>query len=95
MAPISDNSLPAKPLVTAPIAKTSHNPASIPRRKTCSTTPAVSATGDVFGIAESAVNPPLAPACEPDSTVSESSFPGSRKWVCRSTNPGSTIFPFA
>ena len=79
IAPISESSLPSKFLVTAPIGNTSHNPASIPNRRTCSTTPAVSATGDVFGIADRAVNPPLAAAREAERTVSESSLPGSRK----------------
>ena len=67
----------------------------MPKRSTCSTTPAVSATGDVFGIAESAVKPPLAPARDADKTVSESSLPGSRRCVWRSTSPGRIIFPEA
>ena len=70
------------------MGKTSSSPADCPSRYTCSTTPAVSATGDVFAIALSAVNPPLTPAREPESTVSASSLPGSRRCVCRSTNPG-------
>ena len=95
IAPISESVSPLRPCVTAPIGKTSSKPASCPKRYTCSTTPAVSATGDVFAIAESAVKPPFAPALLPDKTVSASSLPGSRRWVCKSTNPGKTTQPFA
>ena len=42
-------------------------------------------------MADTAVKPPFAAAIEPVSTVSESSLPGSRKWVWRSTNPCSAI----
>ena len=38
--------------------------------RSCSTTPAVSATGNVFAIAKTAVNPPAAAARVPVSTVS-------------------------
>ena len=75
--------------------RTSQCPYSLPNRQTCSTTPAVSATGSVFAIACTAVNPPRAAACVPDSTVSASSRPGSRRWVCRSTSPGSRTSPSA
>ena len=51
----------------------------MPKRNTCSTTPAVSATGEVFGIAERAVKPPFEAALEAEATVSESSLPGSRR----------------
>ena len=70
-------------------------PASRPSRQTCSTTPAVSATGSVLAIAWTAVKPPRAAARVPDSTVSASSRPGSRRWVCRSTRPGSATRPSA
>ena len=79
IAPISERVSPLSPCVTAPIGKTSRSPASCPSRYTCSTTPAVSATGDVLAIADNAVKPPLAPALLPDKTVSASSRPGSRK----------------
>ena len=81
IATISDNLSPSKPSVTAPIGKTSHNPVSSPRLNTCSTTPAVSATGKVFAIGEIAVYPPRTAAKLPVATVSESSRPGSRKCV--------------
>ena len=79
IAPISAKFSPFKPSVTAPIGKTSTNPALCPSANTCSTTPAVSATGDVFAIAETATKPPLAAAIEPERTVSASSLPGSRR----------------
>ena len=79
IAAISASCSPFNPFVTAPIGLTSHKPASLPNRKTCSTTPAVSATGFVLAIAEIAVNPPAVAALEPVNTVSESSLPGSRK----------------
>ena len=53
----------------------------------------MSATGNVFAIACTAVNPPRAAAALPVATVSASSLPGSRKCVCRSTNPGRIISP--
>ena len=43
------------PTVTAPTGCTSTSPASRPSRHTCSTTPAVSATGSVLAIAHTAV----------------------------------------
>ncbi len=55
IAPSSAICLPARPTVTAPIGCTSTSPASRPSRQTCSTTPAVSATGEVFAIAQTAV----------------------------------------
>ena len=53
----------------------------------------MSATGSVLAIACTAVKPPIAAAWVPVSTVSASSRPGSRRWVCRSTRPGSAISP--
>ncbi len=95
MAPSSARRSPASPVVTAPTGWTSIQPASRPSRQTCSTTPAVSATGSVLAIACTAVNPPTAAARVPDSTVSASSRPGSRRCVCRSTRPGSATSPSA
>ena len=88
IAPSSASRSPPSPTVTAPTGKTSQWPASRPSRQTCSTTPAVSATGSVLAIACTAVKPPRAAAWVPVSTVSASSRPGSRRWVCRSTRPG-------
>ena len=95
IAPSSASRSPPRPTVTAPIGKTSQWPASRPSRHTCSTTPAVSATGSVLAIACTAVKPPTAAAWVPVSTVSASSRPGSRRWVCRSTSPGSATSPSA
>src|SRR4051794_4569864 len=95
MVPSSAISLPARPTVTAPTGKTSQWPCCWPSRQTCSTTPAVSATGSVLAIAWTAVKPPTAAAWVPVSTVSASSRPGSRRWVCRSTRPGSSTQPVA
>ena len=95
IAPSSARRWPPSPTVTAPTGKTSQCPASRPSRHTCSTTPAVSATGSVLAIACTAVKPPSAAARVPVSTVSASSRPGSRRWVCRSTSPGSATRPSA
>ncbi len=53
--PSSANRSPRSPTVTAPTGWTSTSPTSRPRRCTCSTTPAVSATGSVFAMANTAV----------------------------------------
>ncbi len=95
IAPSSASRSPPRPTVTAPTGNTSQCPASRPSRQTCSTTPAVSATGSVLAIACTAVKPPSAAAWVPLSTVSASSRPGSRRWVCRSTRPGSATSPAA
>ena len=55
IAPSSASRSPASPTVTAPTGRTSTSPASRPSRQTCSTTPAVSATGSVLAIACTAV----------------------------------------
>ena len=55
MVPSSASLVPASPAVTAPTGWTSQWPASRPRRQTCSTTPAVSATGSVLAMAWTAV----------------------------------------
>ena len=93
IAPRSARASPARPTVTAPTGCTSHQPASRPSRHTCSTTPAVSAVGVELAIARTEVKPPIAAARVPVSTVSASSLPGWRRWVCRSTSPGSSTRP--
>ena len=93
IAPNSASLDPPSPTVTAPTGCTSQWPAARPSRQICSVTPAVSATGSVLAIACTAVNPPSAAARVPVSMVSASSRPGSRRWVCRSTSPGSAISP--
>ena len=57
---------------------------------TSRTVPALSIGGVVFGIATNAVYPPSTPPILPDSIVSASSWPGWRRWACRSMNPGET-----
>ena len=87
IAPSSARREPWRPDGDRPHRRTtSTRPASRPSRQTCSTTPAVSATGSVLAIACTAVKPPSAAARVPVSTVSASSRPGSRRWVCRSTS---------
>ena len=58
-------------------------------------TTGLSATGLVLAIANTAVYPPRAAAAEPVSMSSAYSRPGSRRWVCRSTKPGSSTCPVA
>ena len=86
---------PARPIVMQPEGATSHRPAAMPARRTCSTTASESCGGSVFGMATTAVNPPSAAAREPVSIVSASSRPGSRRCVWRSTKPGATTQPDA
>ncbi len=73
MAPSSASRSPFCPTVTAPIGCTCTYPAASPRANSCSTTPAVSATGEVFGIAKTVVYPPAAAAREPVRMVSDAS----------------------
>ena len=57
--------------------------------------PALSFTGSVFGMAQTAVKPPAAAARVPVAIVSLSSRPGSRRCVWRSMKPGHTTRPLA
>ena len=70
-------------------------PARRPRAARCSAASAVSVTGEVLAMASTAVYPPRAAARVPEPTVSASSRPGSRRWVCRSTSPGRATSPSA
>src|SRR5258708_1176379 len=56
---------------------------------------ALSLTGLVLGMQQTAVNPPRAAALVPVSIVSEFSCPGSRRWTCMSMKPGATTSPVA
>src|SRR5262245_51092844 len=58
-------------------------------------TEALSFTGFVLGMGQTAVKPPRAAARVPLSMVSEDSSPGSRRWQCRSMKPGATSKPDA
>jgi hypothetical protein len=55
MVPSSAILSPSSPTVTAPTGCTSTSPTSAPRRRTCAQSTSVSATGWVFGIANTAV----------------------------------------
>ena len=95
ISPSSASSSPARPLLTAPIGTTCADPLARPTSSRCSAASAVSVTGEVLAMASTAVKPPRAAAAVPDATVSASSRPGSRRWVCRSTRPGSATSPYA
>ena len=95
MRPSSASCSPSRPCVTAPTGWTSTRPTRAPRSRIRSAASAVSVTGVVLAIARTAVKPPTAAACDPDSMVSASSRPGSRKCVCRSTRPGRRTSPSA
>ena len=56
-------------------------------------TPALSLTGDVFGMQATAVKPPATAAAVPVATVSLCSCPGSRRCTCMSISPGQTTSP--
>ena len=56
-------------------------------------TPALSLTGDVFGMHATAVNPPATADARPVAIVSLCSCPGSRRCTCMSIRPGQTTSP--
>ncbi len=91
-SPMGARCSPARPMVMAPATATWHI-APVPSESTSSATAALSTGGSVLGMATTAVNPPSAAARAPLSTVSASSAPGWRRWVCRSTSPGATRHP--
>ena len=84
-APASDENgasvVPARPTVMQPEGTTSTRPAFCPCALTNSTTMTLSWAGSVFGMATTAVYPPMAAARLPVSIVSASSLPGSRRCV--------------
>src|SRR5436190_19603664 len=57
-------------------------------------TPALSLTGEVFGMHATAVNPPVTAESVPVATVSLCSWPGSRRCTCMSIRPGTITTPF-
>src|SRR6202790_2246372 len=94
MAAISAMASPWLPMEAAPVGRTraaAVRALSIMKRVIA----ALSCTGRVFGMQQTAVNPPFAAARVPVSMVSEDSWPGSRRCTCRSINPGATINPAA
>ena len=76
-----------------PHARAGHRSAA--RSRIARVTEALSLTGRVLGMGQTAVKPPRAAARVPVSMVSELSPPGSRRWQCRSMKPGATIRPAA
>src|SRR5579875_1065456 len=85
IAAISASASPLLPTDAAPMGHT----------RTLAVAEARSFTGCVLGMQQTAVKPPRAADFVPVSMVSESSPPGSRKWQCRSMNPGATKSPEA
>src|SRR5467141_1791253 len=95
MAAISAIASPLLPTDAAPIGHTRTLPATFARSTMNRVTEALSFTGFVFGMQQTAVNPPRAAARVPVSMVSEDSCPGSRKCTWISIKPGATIRPLA
>ena len=87
---------PARSAVTAPYIRSSTgDPDDAAAPRTAARTPGSSRAGVVLGMPQTVVNPPCAAAASPDTTVSASSLPGSRRCACRSMNPGATTTPLA
>src|SRR5499425_1509597 len=95
IAAISAKASPLLPTDAAPIGHTRALALVAARSTIPRVTEARSFTGCVFGMQLTAVNPPRAAARVPVSIVSEISPPGSRKWQCKSMNPGATTRPAA
>ena len=91
----SASSRPARPTVIVPMGRTRTLAPDAALRFTDSINSGESRGGSVLGMAQTVVNPPLAAARVPLSMVSLCSCPGSRRWQCRSMNPGATIMPVA
>src|SRR6185436_1966920 len=93
MSPISASSSPFPCLLMHPIGKTF----TVARARAWETMYSVmlwlSFQGSVLGITAMEANPPAAAAALPDSMVSSSSRPGSRRWTCMSMKPGATTLP--
>src|SRR5712691_2912096 len=88
----------ASPLLSTEAAPMGHTRTLAPafaRSRMKRVTEALSFTGFVFGMQQTAVNPPRAAARVPVSIVSEDSWPGSRRCACRSIKPGATTSPLA
>ena len=79
IAPISAIASPLLPTDAAPIGQTRTFPPAFARSRMNRVTEALSFTGFVFGMQQTAVKPPRAAARVPVSMVSEDSCPGSRK----------------
>src|SRR5579864_6573834 len=95
IAAISEMSSPLLPMLAAPIGQTRTWPCTLARSTMKRVIEALSLTGRVLGMQQTAVNPPRAAALVPVSMVSEFSWPGSRRWTCMSMKPGATTRPVA
>src|SRR6266568_4896263 len=91
---ISEMASPLLSIDAAPIGHTRTLPMAFARSRMNRVTEALSFTGFVFGMQQTAVKPPRAAARVPVSIVSDDSCPGSRRCACRSMKPGATISPF-
>ena len=92
---MGDSRSPASPIVIEPTGNTSAFPAARPNAAMWAARATESVTGSVLAIAKTAVKPPRAAQAVPLATVSDASKPGSRRWVCMSTKPGSASSPSA
>src|SRR5258708_17151566 len=81
------------PTLAAPIGSTRALAHALARSRMNGVTLALSFTGFVFGMQQTAVSPPRAAAFVAVSMVSEDSCPGSRRCAWRSMKPGATICP--
>src|SRR5690349_14870395 len=95
MAAISARASPSLATLAAPMGHTWTLAATFARSRMKRVTLALSLTGLVLGMQQTAVNPPRAAASVPVAMVSEDSWPGSRRCACRSMKPGATINPVA
>src|ERR1700676_763951 len=91
IAAISESASPLLPSEAAPIGHTRTLETAAARSRMDRVTDTLSFTGRVLGMGHTAVNPPRAAARVPVSMVSDDSPPGSRRWQCKSINPGATI----
>ena len=81
MAAISAMASPLLPTLAAPMGQTRTLAVALARSRMKRVTLALSFTGFVFGMQQTAVKPPRAAARVPVSIVSEDSWPGSRRCV--------------
>src|SRR5215471_14315600 len=95
IAPISLMASPLLPTLAAPMGHTRTWPRALARSTIKRVMEALSLTGLVLGMQQTAVKPPRAAALVPVSMVSEFSWPGSRRWTCMSMKPGATMRPLA
>ena len=77
--PIGASSSPASPFEIAPVGRTFTHALAAARSLIQAIVLGLSATGEVFGMQTTVVNPPAAAARAPDSIVSFQPKPGSRR----------------